>query len=661
MDRNLVCHESPRRRARARPRPCCRLFLSAFAAVCMVWGAGREGRIRRLAGSGEDSSLHRACKDGDLATVKRLVETDRMDLEARDHLMRTPLHVAVWSGKQDIVRFLLSKSQSSKKTGVFACANDRTTALHFAANRGFKNIACLLLDHRANVLAKTKRGFTALHIAAKKDNSDIAQVLIKKRGKSLYRLTDNTGRTAMDYARQHQSNSTLSYFLELERKYSGLEDSQTLKTEASNASSSSLSQSRTIPVTNGNNEGEFENKRIAVEPSRDSVSGATRKIELPGKNSKHPGKAGRILGISDVQSLARSRTNTSQEESNREHRERILAALDELDKIEDMDTGYDQGHDALDVYDKCVLKSLLRLQQLYELSALIPTNERLKHRILDAQNSMQKFKYARSIAGRLNETDRLQLEMEDIDTYFETLQDEMAELKVQFEGEPDPILKKRLTAINDRISKCQVRRTKLRKMISELEYCTPSKTREIEEEKKREDPLRIGQRAGVTLGFGSPSPRQSHDQVHYTKRDHSKMDIDDHAKHRDEEAEDASLDPKVMADLRELKELRKQFNEADAFVKQREEAQSRGKVIETGGQAFAELLGKKKKLASLERKITVIIRRLKENYNIKVDSDSNVINTPRASSTHAPRQPADESKGGTSEPLRDFGSSDSSS
>ena len=72
------------------------------------------------------------------------------------------------------------------------------TPLHLAAQKGYKEVAGMLIGSNANVEAKDKEGRTPLHLAAMAGEADMVDYLTDK-GASLS-SQDNTGQSALHYA-----------------------------------------------------------------------------------------------------------------------------------------------------------------------------------------------------------------------------------------------------------------------------------------------------------------------------------------------------------------------------------------------------------------------------------------------------------------------------
>lgn len=116
-----------------------------------------------------------AVKNGNLLKVKSLVEENPGILEARDNKGMTPLALAGWYGKSDILKFLIARGadlNTRNKNGL--------TPLFSALDRGKSGIAKILIQNGANIKIRGFRNRTLLHMAARSGNVDIADLLIQK-------------------------------------------------------------------------------------------------------------------------------------------------------------------------------------------------------------------------------------------------------------------------------------------------------------------------------------------------------------------------------------------------------------------------------------------------------------------------------------------------
>jgi ankyrin repeat protein len=105
--------------------------------------------------------LHLAALNGHKAVTETLLQNGaQADLKDKEGWMA--IHVAVWTGKGEVVQVLL-ESIDVNETG-----KDKLTALHCAAAQGHKKLAQLLIDKKANVYAEDSDGWTPLHWASKK-------------------------------------------------------------------------------------------------------------------------------------------------------------------------------------------------------------------------------------------------------------------------------------------------------------------------------------------------------------------------------------------------------------------------------------------------------------------------------------------------------------
>jgi ankyrin repeat protein len=101
-----------------------------------------------------------------------LLLADGAEVNAKNNIGETPLHLAVSDGKKDVAELLLAN-----KAEVDAKDNNGWTPLHWAAIYDHKDVAELLLANKAEVNAKDNNGWTPLHWAAGKGRKDVAELL----------------------------------------------------------------------------------------------------------------------------------------------------------------------------------------------------------------------------------------------------------------------------------------------------------------------------------------------------------------------------------------------------------------------------------------------------------------------------------------------------
>lgn len=119
--------------------------------------------------------LVRAAGQGDIGTVRELLEKGA-DVNTRDPESGwTPLMSTAFSGNIDIVELLIKK-------GAHVNAQDKFswTPLMIASRSGHADIARVLLDAGADVNAKTNTGYTSLMAASKQGYADIVKLLLAK-------------------------------------------------------------------------------------------------------------------------------------------------------------------------------------------------------------------------------------------------------------------------------------------------------------------------------------------------------------------------------------------------------------------------------------------------------------------------------------------------
>jgi len=189
-----------------------------------------------------------AALSGDIATLKRIIDAEEIDLNVVDSFGHTALMNAAWKDRGDAVKLLL-------ETGVeLNCRNiDGQTAMDKAAYWGFTKILQLLVDagsmidirnnngetplHRAamwghvdavklllNAKAnanefKNQRRYTPLHFAAKHGKSEVIRVLLE--GKCDPFRRDSCGRTPLELAKRNKKQEVSRLLKEWQRGHEG--------------------------------------------------------------------------------------------------------------------------------------------------------------------------------------------------------------------------------------------------------------------------------------------------------------------------------------------------------------------------------------------------------------------------------------------------------
>ncbi|XP_077477194.1 tonsoku-like protein isoform X1 [Stigmatopora argus] len=124
----------------------------------MVPGRRKAGRWNRRNEKGE-TSLHRACIDGNLKQVQYLVEQGH-PVNPRDFCGWTPLHEACNHGYHEIVALLLDRGANVNDQGGNLC--DGVSPLHDALACGNFTVARLLVERGASINLRNAKGETPM-------------------------------------------------------------------------------------------------------------------------------------------------------------------------------------------------------------------------------------------------------------------------------------------------------------------------------------------------------------------------------------------------------------------------------------------------------------------------------------------------------------------
>lgn len=172
---------------------------------------GDTGRMRRLIGQGAD--VNRANNNGGTPIMYAALSGDP---DAVDLLLRhganvnavavngwTALMVAAAKGYVDVVELLLARGASPDQADVYSW-----TPLMRAVNEDRPRIVRALLDKgRADVNRPGENGLTALHLAVLKKDPVVVRLLMAAGADP--DITDDTGRTPVDFAKENNDLSML--------------------------------------------------------------------------------------------------------------------------------------------------------------------------------------------------------------------------------------------------------------------------------------------------------------------------------------------------------------------------------------------------------------------------------------------------------------------
>eukprot|EP01041_Mallomonas_annulata_P013034 gene13034-27510_t len=118
--------------------------------------------------------LHNAIRNEAIEEVKTLIASGS-DVNEKDGMSRTPLHIAAWKGNSAIIKLLIQSKASTSEV-----AKDGFTALHFAVQSGDVDSCEVLIKKNKSLLGSrvSKGNKTALHLASAKNNVALVRLLI---------------------------------------------------------------------------------------------------------------------------------------------------------------------------------------------------------------------------------------------------------------------------------------------------------------------------------------------------------------------------------------------------------------------------------------------------------------------------------------------------
>ena len=143
----------------------------------------------------ETADVHRACRQGDVQALLRVLEKDPQSANSLDpKLGWPPLYRAVICNQYKVAQFLLTKGADPNLRNRLG-----ESPLHQAADSGLLEFARLLLAYDADPNIQQSDGETPLHRAAEKGRYKVAELLLKARAKADMRNISQ-GRTPLHLA-----------------------------------------------------------------------------------------------------------------------------------------------------------------------------------------------------------------------------------------------------------------------------------------------------------------------------------------------------------------------------------------------------------------------------------------------------------------------------
>ncbi|XP_027099210.2 protein ACCELERATED CELL DEATH 6-like [Coffea arabica] len=163
-------------------------------------------RMLRLTNVDGNTVLHEAVKNNFYEVAKLLVQEDPEFRYRPNHAMETPLYLAVEKGYRDIADLILTTCKSPAYLGP-----GHKTALHAAAIWNLPELVELILEKLPNLIEKVdKFGWTALHYAAKRNHPAklnhedvVRQLLSAERSTAYVAARNDDSKTALHIAVIH--------------------------------------------------------------------------------------------------------------------------------------------------------------------------------------------------------------------------------------------------------------------------------------------------------------------------------------------------------------------------------------------------------------------------------------------------------------------------
>ncbi|KAF0683085.1 Aste57867_24865 [Aphanomyces stellatus] len=164
-----------------------------------------------LGGNLGRSALHESCMEGHESVVTFLLAQSGCDINAKDGNRNTPLMLAAWKGRLEIVQLLLERPDIHD---INLGGNGGRSALHQACMEGHESVVTFLLAQSGcDINAKDRELNTPLMLAAWKGRLEIVQLLFERPDIHDINLGGNGGRSALHQACMEGHESVVTFLL----------------------------------------------------------------------------------------------------------------------------------------------------------------------------------------------------------------------------------------------------------------------------------------------------------------------------------------------------------------------------------------------------------------------------------------------------------------
>jgi ankyrin repeat protein len=125
------------------------------------------------------SPLHNAVLDEDYYKVKSILDNRSANINGRDHIKQTPLHIAALKGNIGIIKILLDKGADIKAKDKYG-----DTPLHIAVKKGYKDAVKVLLKGGADVNVKNNDHKKPIDYAYSTNDQEMIEIIRNAKGET---------------------------------------------------------------------------------------------------------------------------------------------------------------------------------------------------------------------------------------------------------------------------------------------------------------------------------------------------------------------------------------------------------------------------------------------------------------------------------------------